>query len=81
MTNYREPLRPQNLGLNKTEIAAGCRCVPNTTVATLQRVAICNGLFQKRCQARGYPSPYSPACASKLVGRISDYAYSYRELQ
>lgn len=37
MTNYREILRLDSIGLNKTEIAASCGCSRNTVAVTLKR--------------------------------------------
>ena len=41
MTNYREILRLDSIGLNKTEIAASCGCSRNTVVSALKRAAEC----------------------------------------
>ena len=41
MTNYREILWLNCLGLNKTEMAVSCRCARNTVAAMLQRAANC----------------------------------------
>ena len=41
MTNYREILRLQSLGLNKTEIAASLGCARNTVAAALPRASSC----------------------------------------
>ena len=37
MTKYREILRLDGIGLNKTEIAASCGCSRNTVSSTLRR--------------------------------------------
>jgi len=37
MTNYREILRLQSLGVNKPEIAASLHCARNTVTTTLQK--------------------------------------------
>lgn len=37
MTNYREVLRLNSLGLNKMEIAQSCGCSRNTVAAILNR--------------------------------------------
>ena len=41
MTNYREILRLDSIGLNKTEIAASCGCSRNTVASTLKRAVEC----------------------------------------
>lgn len=83
MTNYREILRLDSIGLNKTEIAASCSCFRNTVASTLKRAAEC-GL--------SWPLPADmsdqqlarilyPSVAGKLVYRMPDYEYVYREMQ
>lgn len=37
MTNYREILRLDSLGLNKTQIADACDCSRTTVIAVLRR--------------------------------------------
>ena len=41
MTNYREILRLDSIGLNRTEIAVSCGCSRNTVAGALKRVAEC----------------------------------------
>lgn len=41
MTNYREILRLQSLGLNKTEIAASLGCARNTVATALLHASSC----------------------------------------
>ena len=41
MTNYREILRLDSIGLNKTEIAASCGCSRNTVSSALKRAEEC----------------------------------------
>ena len=41
MTNYREILRLDSIGLNRTEIAVSCGCSRNTVAAALKRAAEC----------------------------------------
>lgn len=83
MTNYREILRLDSLGLNKTQIAAACGC-SRTTVIQVLRLA-----QDKRIV---YPLPDSisdkqlaellfPAVAGKPVFRMPDYENVHRELQ
>ena len=69
MTNYREILRLQSLGLNKTEIAASLHCARNTVAATLQRADNCglqwplpDEMSDKQLAERLFPSaPGKPA--------------------
>ena len=83
MTNYREILRLDSIGLNRTEIAASCGCSRNTVVGALRRAAEC-GL--------SWPLPADmsdqqlarilyPSVAGKPVYRMPDYEYVYREMQ
>lgn len=83
MTNYREILRLDDLGLNKTQIAEACGCSRTTVIQTLRLAK------EKRLQ---YPLPESisdrqladllfPSAVGKPVFRMPDYEYVYRELQ
>lgn len=83
MTNYREILRLDSIGLNKTEIAASCGCSRNTVASTLKRAVEC-GL--------SWPLPMDmsdqqlagilyPSAAGKPEYRMPDYEYVYREMQ
>lgn len=83
MTNYREILRLDSLGLNKTQIAEGCGCSRTTVIQTLR--------LAKENQLQ-YPLPDSmsdkqlsellfPPAVGKPVFRMPDYEYVHRELQ
>ena len=83
MTNYREILRLDSIGLNKTEIAASCGCSRNTVASALNRASEC-GL--------GWPLPADmsdqqlagilyPSVAGKPEYKMPDYEYVYREMQ
>ena len=83
MTNYREILRLDSIGLNRTEIAASCGCSRNTVVGALRRAAEC-GL--------SWPLPVDmsdqqlagilyPSAAGKPEYRMPDYEYVCREMQ
>jgi len=39
MTNYKEILRLQSLGINHTRIAVACGCARSTVISTLQYTA------------------------------------------
>ncbi len=49
MTNYKEILRLNNLGINNTQIAAGCSC-SRTTVVSIMQQAACRGLSWEQVQ-------------------------------
>ena len=83
MTKYREILRLQSLGLNKTEIAASLGCARNTVAATLLRASSCglqwplpDEMSDKDLAEKLFPSP-----PGKPVYKMPDYAYVYREMQ
>lgn len=83
MTNYREILRLDSLGLNKTQIAEACGCSRTTVIQTLRLAG------EKQLQ---YPLPDNlsdkqladllfPAAPGKPVYQMPDYEYVYRELR
>ena len=83
MTNYREILRMNSLGFNKTEIAQSVQC-SRTTVRTVIRLAEEHNLQ--------YPLPNSmsdkelyealfPTASGKLKYKMPDYEHVYKELQ
>lgn len=83
MTNYREVLRLDSLGLNKTEIAQSCGCSRNTVASTLQRAESCGlkwplpeSLSDKELAEKLYPS-----ATGKPTFKMPDYECVYRELQ
>ena len=83
MTNYREILRLQSLGLNKTEIAASLGCARNTVAAALLRASSCgirwplpDSMSDKELAEKLFPS-----APGKPVYKMPDYAYVYREMQ
>ena len=83
MTNYRELLRLQSLGLNKTEIAASLHCARNTVAATLQRAGNC-GLqwpLPDEMSDRQLADRLFPSAPGKPVYKMPDYAYVYKEMQ
>ena len=80
MTNYREILRLDSIGLNKTEIAASCGCSRNTVASALKRAAECGlswplpaDMSDQQLAGILYPS-----VAGKPEYRMPDYEYVYR---
>ncbi len=72
MTNYREILRLDSLGLNKTQIADACDCSRTTVIAVLRRaeeVGLCyplpEGLSDKELSMKLHPSAQRPAMKSQ----------------
>ena len=83
MTNYREILRLDSIGLNRTEIAASCGCSRNTVAGALKRAAECGlswplpaDMSDQQLAGILYPS-----VAGKPEYRMPDYEYVYREMQ
>ena len=50
MTNYREILRLNSLGINNTQIAASCGCARPTVIQVLQRAKSIGLEYQKITQ-------------------------------
>lgn len=62
-TNYREILRLESLGLNKTDIASAAQCARNTVSTTLARAKACGlqwplpeGMSDKELEERLFPT-------------------------
>ena len=82
-TNYREILRLDSLGLNKTDIASAAQCARNTVSATLARAKACGlqwplpeGISDKELEEKLFPST-----PGKVVYKMPDYAHVHREMQ
>ena len=82
-TNYREILRLESLGLNKTDIASAAQCARNTVSTTLARAKACGlqwplpeGMSDKELEERLFPS-----APGKVVYKMPDYAHVHREMQ
>ena len=82
MTNYREILRLQSLGMNKQETAASVGCSRNTVAEVLRRA---------KEKGLKYPLPPGmtdvmlaqtlyPSAAMKTVYKMPDYAYVAKEM-
>lgn len=82
MTNYREILRLNSLGLNNSQIAEACDC-SRTTVIQVMKLAKLNGLT--------YPLPSDmsdaklasilfPSKSEKVIYKMPDYDYVSREM-
>ena len=83
MTNYREILRLDSLGLNKTQIADACDCSRTTVIAVLRRAeeaGLCyplpESLSDKELSMKLHPS-----AQSKPMYKMPDYEYVHKELQ
>ena len=83
MTNYREILRLDNLGLNKSQIAEACGCSRTTVIQVLRQAdAYCisypipEGFSDKELSEKLFPST-----PDKPVYRKPDYEHVHKELQ
>lgn len=83
MTNYREILRLDSLGLNKTQIADACDC-PGTTVITVLRraeeVGLCYPL-PKSFSDKELSMKLHPSAQSKPMYKMPDYEYVHKNIQ
>ncbi|MEN6327722.1 MAG: hypothetical protein ABFD18_16145 [Syntrophomonas sp.] len=82
MTNYREILRLDNLGINKQDTAAACKCSRNTVANILKRVAKC-GLTWEQVQDwsnKELSERIFPVEAAKVTYKMPDYEYVHREM-
>jgi len=82
MTNYKEILRLQSLGINNSQIAAGLGC-SRTTIITVQRRAGEAGLTYPKAAAmsnKEVSKALFPNESSKPAYRMPDYDYIHREM-
>ena len=83
MTNYREILRMNSLGFNKTEIAQSLQC-SRTTVRTVIRLAEEHNLhypLPKEVSDKDLYETLFPNAAGKIKYKMPDYEQVYKELQ
>ena len=74
-TNYREILRLDSLGLNKTDIASAAQCARNTVSTTLERANACgfrwplpDNMSDKELEEKLFPS-----APGKAAYKMPDY--------
>lgn len=83
MTNYREILRLNALGFNKTEIAQSVQC-SRTTVRTVLRLAAERNLhypLPETMTDKNLSEALFPPSSEKLQYKLPDYEYVYKEMQ
>lgn len=83
MTNYREILRLNSLGLNNSQIAEACGCSRTTVVQTL-RLAGDKSIsypLPKEMSDKELVETLFPPPPSKIKYKMPDYEYVYREMQ
>ena len=82
MTNYREILRLNSLGINHTQIAASCGCTRPTVIRVLQRAKEIGLEYGQVAQMsdKELRQRLIPREASKPEFKMPDYEYVHREL-
>lgn len=83
MTNYREILRLDSLGINKTQIADACDCSRTTVIAVLRRAeeaGLCYPLLESLSD-KELSMKLHPSAKSKPMYKMPDYEYVHKELQ
>lgn len=83
MTNYREILRLNSLGLNNSQIAEACGCSRTTVVQTL-RLAKDKSIsypLPKEMSDKELMETLFPPPPNKIKYKMPDYEYVYREMQ
>ena len=82
MTNYREILRLNSLGINNTRIAASCGCSRTTVVSVLHRARDCGLEWE---QVRDWSNKelsdrLFPPGTVRATYKMPDYEYIHREM-
>ena len=82
MTNYREILRLNSLGIRKKDIAASCGCSRNTVTSVLQRAAELplKWPLPDEMSNKELASKLFPAGETKSTYKMPDYDYVHREI-
>lgn len=83
MTNYREILRLDSLGLNKTQIADACDCSRTTVIAVLRRAEEIglNYPLPENVSDKDLSSRLHSPTQDKPMYKMPDYEYVHMELQ
>lgn len=83
MTNYREILRLDGLGLNKSQIAASCGCSRTTVIQVLRQAQehLITYEAAQNLSDRELSQKLYPAQNGKIVFKMPDYEYVHKELQ
>ncbi|MDR0498914.1 MAG: IS21 family transposase [Holophagales bacterium] len=82
MTNYREILRLNSLGINNTQAAMSCGCTRPTVVQVLQRAKAIGLEYSQAAQMsdKELKQKLFQKSASKPEYRMPDYEYVHREM-
>ena len=82
LTNYREVLRLDGLGIMKKDIAAACECSRNTVASVLKRAGEL-GLTMEKAQDlsnQELSEKLFPGDEMRVVYKMPDYEYVHREM-
>jgi transposase len=82
MTNYREILRLNNLGINNTQVAESCGCTRPTVIHVLQRAQSIGLDYSQAAQLsdKELKQKLTPKAATKPEYKMPDYEYVHREI-
>ena len=82
MTNYREILRLNNLGINNTQIAASCGCTRPTVIKVLQRAKSIGLEYLQTTQLsdKELKQRLIPKAVARPEYKMPDYEYVHNEL-
>jgi len=83
MTNYKEILRLQSLGINHTRIAEACGCARSTVIGTLQYAAakVITWDSVRDWSEKEVAERLLPSVAARQTYKMPDYEYIHREMQ
>ena len=83
MTNYREILRLNSLGINNSQIAQACDCARSTVVRVLQQADELQFDWEKvrRCSNEELSERLFPTNLNKPIYHMPDYEHVYHEMQ
>ncbi len=83
MTNYREILRLDSLGLNKSQIAEACGCSRTTVIAVLRRAeeAGISYPLPEDVSDKTLAEKLHPSVPDKPTYKMPDYDYVHKELK
>ena len=83
MTNYREILRLNSLGINNSQIAQACDCARSTVVRVLQQADELQFDWEKvrGCSNEELSERLFPTNLNKPSYRMPDYEHVYHEMQ
>lgn len=83
MTNYREILRLNSLGINNSQIAQACDCARSTVVRVLQQADELQFDWEKvsRCSNEELSERLIPTNLNKPIYHMPDYGHVYHEMQ